>query len=278
MMQQPDFTIKRDPRFIDLTGHRFGKLVVREIAPDHTTPDGHRRVQWLCQCDCGGLVTVLAHQLCRPNGTWSCKCVRNVSNGESDYKRGKMTSEWRTWSGLFERCYNPNHNSFHRYGGRGITVCDRWRESYKNFLEDMGRKPTPQHSIDRVDGNKGYEPLNCRWATKKEQGETKRNTVHITWKGETHDILEWQRITGIDRQVIWRRFRKKGWSSEQIFTTPVMDKGPKLTAEDACEIRREFAEGKLSRMEIAKKFGISYPNVVGIIQGRTWRRLEAAES
>lgn len=84
------------------------------------------------------------------------------------------TTEYFTWGAIKQRCYNPNHQKFEEYGGRGITVCKRWKDSFENFLEDMGKKPTPKHTLDRIDNSKGYSPKNCRWVTRSIQGSNRR--------------------------------------------------------------------------------------------------------
>jgi hypothetical protein len=154
----------------ELAGKRFGRLVVQERAGKD--PSG-KNWFWRCACDCGGLVTILASSL-RQNRTRSCGClqkeVRGVSNKTHGHTSGgKISSEYTAWQGLLDRCFNPNNNAYAYYGGRGITVCDRWQASFENFLDDIGNKPSPKHSLDRTDVNGNYEPSNCKWATKEEQ-------------------------------------------------------------------------------------------------------------
>jgi len=106
---------------------------------------------------------------------------------------------------MIQRCSNTNHKEYPNYGGRGITICERWRSSFENFLADMGTKPSPKHSIDRIDNNGNYEPSNCRWVTQKEQMHNLRKNVFITFDGETLVVAEWARRVGRHRSTIGRK-------------------------------------------------------------------------
>lgn len=154
------------PRTINIqAGDRFGLLT----ATQERQP-GATRVQ--CRCDCGAQVTPLAKNLAHGR-TQSCGCLRRGAgnpNWNGDPKRHALYS---TWAGMKERCSNPRHISYPRYGGRGITVCDRWRDDFWAFVADMGDRPTGR-SIDRIDNDRGYEPDNCRWATAHEQRANRR--------------------------------------------------------------------------------------------------------
>ncbi len=166
------------PNFKNRTGERFGRLLVIELAFRHSIVNGKRKnTHWICLCDCGKTVTVATTGL--TNKTRSCGCLhkeqlvaRSTKHGHC--RRNHVSSEYNSWSSLLERCNNPRCSEYRNYGGRGITVCQRWLNSYSNFFEDMGPKPGPEYSIDRIDVNGNYEPSNCRWATTKEQNENKR--------------------------------------------------------------------------------------------------------
>jgi hypothetical protein len=141
-----------------------------------------------------------------------------TTHGEA--RPSTRTAEYRTWSHIITRCHCPTSDVYHRYGGRGIYVCDRWLHSYEAFLEDMGRKPTPLHTIERIDNDGPYCKENCRWATNKEQAQNKRTTLWITFNGETKRMTEWIAIIGLKRPTVQKRMRM-GWSIERTFTTPI---------------------------------------------------------
>lgn len=120
---------------------------------------------------------------------------------------------------MLRRCTNPSDVAWPYYGGRGITVCERW-QSFEQFLEDMGPRPSDAHSIDRIDGNRGYEPGNCRWATKKEQSRNMRRNRMLTLKGVTKPLAAWADTSGINHKTILARLRG-GWTIEDALTVPV---------------------------------------------------------
>lgn len=130
----------------------------------------------------------------------------------------KHRPEYNTWKGMKRRCCNPGASYYHCYGGRGITVCQRWLESFANFLADMGKKPSPQHPIDRIDNNGNYEPENCRWATPIEQAQNTTCAKRITLNGETMSLSAWARKIGIDDAALSSRLRR-GWTIERALTT-----------------------------------------------------------
>lgn len=136
-----------------------------------------------------------------------------------DSRRGKKTAEFRCWMNMRNRCQNPKNPCYNRYGGRGIEVCAEWDRSFVNFLSDMGRRPSPLHTLDRIDSNGNYEPGNCRWETRLVQSNNRSFARSIAHNGKTCSAAEWARITGLRAGTIIRRLNL-GWSVEKTLTQP----------------------------------------------------------
>lgn len=205
-------------RAIDLTGQRFGRLVVLEKS-ESSRP---RFLRWLCKCDCGVEHVVLGAAL-RGGNTLSCGCLSRDRLVERVWKHGlSNTRTHRIWSGIIKRCTNPKDYSYHRYGGRGITVCERWLTSFQAFYDDMGECPDGL-SIERIDVNKGYSPENCKWATFGEQCRNRRSNRLITYQGRELCVTDWAPIVGISAKTIFTRLNV-GWSDERAITEPVKKK------------------------------------------------------
>jgi hypothetical protein len=160
----------------------------------------------------------------------SCGCYRLESNRENGFKSKKhglsKTYFFDAWRNMISRCADETNKSYPGYGGRGITVCDRWKNSLDSFIEDMGERPSPDHSIDRIDNNGNYEPGNCRWATATEQSRNVRRNRYLEFRGESRCIGEWAEIYGLCRTVIRNRL-VYGWSVEEALTTPVRPSKPR---------------------------------------------------
>jgi hypothetical protein len=156
---------------IDLTGQRFGRLLVQARAPNRRV----RQPYWTCHCTCGAVVDVQGNHL-RKGRTTSCGCWHREQIGRIARTHGRSQSpEYGVWSSMKGRCTNPRDQRFEYYGGRGITVDPRWQQSFANFLADMGPRPAG-HSIDRIDPDGPYAPHNCRWATHDEQMKNTRRS------------------------------------------------------------------------------------------------------
>lgn len=203
---------------IDMTGTVHDRLTV--ISRSANNAKG--QACWLCSCVCGKQL-VVAGVLLRIKNTTSCGCknLDRVKTGDISRKHGRSRSSvYRIYKGMRDRCYNPNSDNYDNYGGRGIRICQRWLESFIAFLEDMGERPSPKHSVDRFpDQNGDYEPGNCRWATMKEQHCNRRDNNLITCDGVTENITEWSVRTGLSRQLILYRIRS-GWPVEAALSQP----------------------------------------------------------
>lgn len=183
----------------NLVGQRFGFLTVLSLDLSRAN-----FTRYMCECDCGEVLSIRGEYL--PNGhTRSCGCLTNRPLS----KRHNMASfpEYRVWQGMKARCTSPTSSGFYLYGGRGITVCDRWMKSFYNFYEDMGRRP-PKMSLDRIDNNLGYSKSNCRWATSVEQSINKRKTVMFEAFGIKKCREHWGKLLGVRPSTIDYHLRR----------------------------------------------------------------------
>lgn len=205
------------PKRIDLTGQTFNRLTVIGYAG----PDTTGRATWHCRCACGGEKIAKAHELKRGN-TASCGCLAQEQRQAAaqsrchDYSRANWPRERKAWEGMIRRCTDPTWPQWADYGGRGIAVCDRWRESFRAFADDMGRAPVGG-SLDRIDNALGYSPENCRWATRVEQANNRRTNRLLTWQGKTQNVSQWAAELGIPRATLYQRLHK-GWSVERVLS------------------------------------------------------------
>jgi hypothetical protein len=135
--------------------------------------------------------------------------------------------EYPIWQAMVNRCTMPANPAYRHYGGRGITCCQRWLDSFQAFFQDMGKRPSLKHSIDRIDNDKGYEPGNVRWATRVQQARNTRRNVFLEWNGRRMTVVEWSNEVGLDRVTLWQRLFTLGWSVERALTTPAGPNGPK---------------------------------------------------
>jgi len=188
---------------LELTGQRFSRLTVISFS-DVT----NQATYWICKCDCGNITRVAGTHL-KTGHTTSCGCFyKETRKGKLTHGQ-KNSTEYNSWNQMKGRCYNPNLKEYKHYGGRGITVCDRWINSFENFFADMGKKPTPKHTLDRYPNNESgnYEPSNCRWATWEQQNRNKRWNHWLEANGEKMIITDWQNKLKIDRHTILKRLK-----------------------------------------------------------------------
>lgn len=202
-----------------MIGERFGTWTVIDKASSRKAPLG-TKTYFVCVCDCGTKREVRRDGL--KSGTSSnCGCLNTNALIQRQTTHGlRDCPEYTSWYAMKERCCNPNNIGYERYGGRGIVVCSRWRNSFKNFYADMGPKPSPTHSLDRIDNNSHYSPSNCRWATLAEQARNKRTNNLLTLGDETLCITDWAKRTGIASTTLYARL-KRGWSVQQTLETAV---------------------------------------------------------
>lgn len=207
--------------FQDLTGSVFHRLTVIGFA-------GSPRASWYCRCECGATCKVLADGL-KKGATKSCGCLRKEVSRKRQLRHGESsdnrTAEYRAWYAIKDRTQNVTNEAYPRYGGRGITMCDRWSNSYEAFLEDMGRKPSGRHSIERQDNNKGYEPGNCVWDTPKAQNNNRRSNRTLSIDGVVKTVAQWADISGAAiYQTILTRLAL-GWTHKDAVFKPTRKKG-----------------------------------------------------
>lgn len=219
----------------DLTGQKFGRLSVITVGG---AADGGRNRCWKCRCDCGAELEVRGS--CLTTGhTQSCGCIWRERLIERNTKHGKAyTPEFAIWQGMITRCTNANRRSWKDYGGRGIRVCERWIESFENFLADVGPRPSKDHSLDRYPNTNGnYEPGNVRWATIEQQSRNRTNNRLLTLNGETHCLIEWAEILGYSYAGLKDRIRK-GLPLAQVLSAEA------LTSQWRGRKRRQKEKGK----------------------------------
>lgn len=198
----------------DLSGHKYGRLNVMIRAERRG-----RHPYWRCRCDCGSVVEVKQSHL-RDGRTRSCGCFQKEGASARRKKHGQTrTKDYWVWSNMKGRCLNPNDPAFKDYGGRGITICDRWAASFEAFIEDMGPRPSKFHTIDRIDNNGGYCKENCRWATKRQQAVNRRNTIWVAVDGQKMCAQDAARKIGIPGSIFRARLRK-GWPLDRALSEP----------------------------------------------------------
>ena len=197
-----------------LTGLMFGRLTVERLGGFTPT----RRALWFCRCECGGTKTVLGSSLLNGN-TKSCGCILSeVMKKKMTTHGGSKTRVYRIWTGMLNRCYRVDDYHYPRWGGRGIKVCEEWRdfETFRDWALSNGYKENL--SIERTDNDDWYCPGNCTWATNKKQANNRRSNRLLTFNGETRTIAEWGDVTGLGDTAIRLRIDRRGWSVQRALT------------------------------------------------------------
>lgn len=206
---------KAKQKLIDMIGLRFGSLVVISRSSHRSG----KHVTWECACDCGNKSVVSGTKL-RSGHTKSCGCAKVAEIVKRSLTHGKcMTPEYRVWTGIKSRCFGKKTRSYKDYGGRGVTMCKKWRDSFEAFYDDMGPRPSPDHSIERLDNDGNYEPGNCVWATRCIQCRNKRNNVVVRFQGSEVLLMELCENLGLRHSLIRRRLYS-GWNLDRALSTP----------------------------------------------------------
>ncbi len=188
-------------------GQKFNFLTMIKEVDHHVTSGGHKHRKCEFKCDCGKIVHIQFSAV-KNGSTKSCGCHSRKSASDRlkifNVKHGMYyTSEYQVYLSMKQRCYNESHKSFIHYGGRGIKVCDSWLNSFDNFINDIGFRPSKDYSLDRIDNNKGYSKDNCKWATRKEQSRNVRTNRIFEFNGQKKCLSEWAEIIGVSQQNLY---------------------------------------------------------------------------
>ena len=205
----------------NLAGMRFGKLEVLERVEDHVTKGGYKKVVWKCRCDCGNIKNVLADSL-KSGNTKACGC-ESRSGLEKRTTHGKSRSRlYRIWQGMRNRCNSRTNKYYGNYGGRGISVCKDWNNSFENFYKwAISHGYEENLTLDRIDNDGNYEPGNCQWKDRFYQmNHTRRNHL-LTYKGRTQTLTEWAKEVEMIPSTLDARINRYHWSVEDALTIPV---------------------------------------------------------
>lgn len=252
-----EYIKSKDHKWIDMTGWRVGIITVL----------GHvGKNRWHYKCDCGEERVVCASSLRKSPDSCGCKPWAHGMSSKKEYK---------VWLLMKNRCTNPNATGYHRYGGRGINVCQRWSDSFMNFYNDMGDCP-PENSIDRIDNDKGYYKENCRWATRIEQSANKSTSKLIPYHGEMMSINGYCRRVDKDPGAIKSRIIA-GWPIDKALNEPLGNQWykygaryGKLTINDIKDMKRIISDGNMKMAEISKAYKISLTSVYKIKHRQCW--------
>lgn len=223
--------MKSIKRTHDLTGQKFGKLTVIGI-----DDRGERRTYWYCQCDCGNITSARSDSLLS-GGIRSCGCLKkeqdriNLTAHHSHKQSGSRL--YYIWSGMKSRCYNPHNLSYANYGGRGITVCPEWKDSFSAFYNwALSSGYSESLTIDRIDNSAGYSPDNCHWATAEEQCNNRRSNINIKIGNSIKTLTAWCKIFDVDYHVVVARYKRGLFGGlESLFADVGQYRGNQQTAD-----------------------------------------------
>jgi hypothetical protein len=196
-------------------GSVFGRWTV--VARNGSDKNGEKMFD--CVCSCGSRGTIQSSSL-RRGGSKGCKSCAEKGNSKGKTHGLRYHPLYVVWKSMNTRCSNKKAERYKNYGGRGITVCDRWLNSFPNFLKDMGDRPSKSYSIDRIDNDKGYSPENCRWATRLEQANNRSVSKLLRWDGVEMTVTQWARKLDMKPATLKSRIRS-GWSTESALSTPI---------------------------------------------------------
>lgn len=192
-------------KVLDLVGKKFGRLTVQE----RYINDNKGCARWCCSCDCGNFTIVRTYHL-TSGRIRSCGCIKKEMLSRREKTHGKSNTKlFYLWAGIKQRCFNSNHKNYSRYKGRGITMCDEWKNDFMEFYNWAIKSGYKENlTIERINNDGNYEPSNCRWATRKEQANNTSRNHFINFNGETHTMAEWSKILGITSSAFYSRVRK----------------------------------------------------------------------
>ena len=201
-------------KFIDITGKKFNKLTVVERLQN----DVGGIPVWLCMCECGNFTRVRGKNL-KNGSVKSCGCI--LKNGTTKTHGLSRTKIYNTWSSMKARCFNPKSRSYKRYGARGITVCEQWKNSFEEFYSwSIQNGYNENLTIERINNDGNYCPENCKWIPQKEQCRNRSTNIEFEYMGKKHILIEWCEILNLDYKFIHNRIYKMGWSFEKSISTP----------------------------------------------------------
>jgi len=202
-------------KLIDLSGKIINRMTVLRMSEK-----SGKIIKWTCMCECGNIRDVASYEL-RTGKTKSCGCYQRDKAKICKYSDRDIyhSKEYSAWVNMKTRCYNKNATRFLNHGGRGIKVCDRWLNSFENFLSDMGKKPSNKHSIDRINNDGNYELSNCRWATQKEQSSNRRTNRFIEYNGKILTLTDWAISLGTTNSLLGEYIKRNGVENAMIHYT-----------------------------------------------------------